>query len=83
MTVPSISIAVNGITREASIAIMQGKQPNFFVADGYDLTMLMEDNVQLLDFLRQRQRLLAEEGRVAVPFIELAFKTRDARGRPQ
>jgi hypothetical protein len=76
-----VFIAINGITREAGIAITQGKQPNFFVADGYDLTMLMEDNMQLLDFLRQRQRLLAEEGRVVVPFMQLHQKGPGATGK--
>ena len=66
-----VFIAVNGISKEAGMAITQGKQPNFFVVDGYDLTMLMEDNIGLADFLRHRQRLLAEEGRVVVPFSEL------------
>jgi hypothetical protein len=32
---------------------------------------LLEDNMGVATFLRRRQRLLAEEGRVAVPFHEL------------
>ena len=35
-----------------------------FIIDGYDITMLLEDNIELVEFLRIRQRLLAEEGRV-------------------
>ncbi len=66
-----VFVAVNGISREAATAITQGKQPNFFIIDGYDLTMLLEDNMALPEFLRKRQRLLAEEGKVAVPFSEL------------
>ncbi len=66
-----VFISINGVTREAAVAITQGKQPSFFIADGYDLTMLLEDNMDLVYFLRQRQRLLAEEGRVLVSFTEL------------
>lgn len=67
-------ISINGISKEAAVAIRQGKQPNFFVADGYDLTMLLEDNVGVVEFLRQRQRLLAEEGRVVVSFRDINFQ---------
>lgn len=67
-------ISINGISKEAATAITKGKQPNFFVMDGYDLTMLLEDNVGVVEFLRQRQRLLAEEGRVVVPFREINFQ---------
>jgi hypothetical protein len=66
-------ISINGISREAAVAITRGKQPSFFIADGYDLTMLLEDNIGLVDFLRLRQRLLAEEGSIMVPFRELRF----------
>lgn len=41
------------------------------MVDGYDVMMLLEDNMELPMFLRRRQRLLAEEGRVCVPFGEL------------
>jgi hypothetical protein len=68
-----VFISVNGISGEAAHAITRGKQPIFFVMDGYDLTMLLEDNVTLTHFLRKRQRLLAEEGRVVVPFNQLDF----------
>ncbi len=68
-----VFVAINGISKEATIAITRGKQPNFFVIDGYDITMLLEDNVKLPDFLRRRQRLLADEGRVVVLFTELSW----------
>lgn len=70
-----IFVSVNGISREAALAITQGKQPSFFVIDGYDLTMLLEDNIKLADFLRARQRVLAEEGKVVVPFSELMIRS--------
>jgi len=65
-----VFIAVNGVSRDSVHAITQGKQPNFFIVDGYDLLMALEDNVKLAVFLRRRQHLLAEEGRVSVPFRE-------------
>jgi len=66
-----VFVTINGVSKGAVIAITQGKQPDFFVVDGYDLTMMLEDNIDLTTFLRARQRLLAEEGRVIVPFNQL------------
>lgn len=63
-----VFLSINGVSREAVDAITRGKQPNFFVSDGYDIMMLLEDNMDLAAFLRRRQRLLAEEGLVCVPF---------------
>jgi len=63
-------LSINGVTADAIAAITQGKQPNFFIMDGYDLLMALGDNFSLAEFLRRRQRLLAEEGRVLVPFNE-------------
>jgi hypothetical protein len=66
-----VFVAVNGVSKGAAIAITQGKQPSFFIINGYDLTMLLEDYLDLPEFLRKRQRLLAEEGEVIAPFPEL------------
>lgn len=63
-----VFVSINGISTEAAVAITQGKQPIFFVVDGYDILMALENAVSLGTFLRKRQRLLAEEGRVTVPF---------------
>jgi len=68
-----VFISVNGVSKDAADAITRGKQPNFFVVDGYDLAMLLEDRISLVDFLRTRQRLLAEEGKVIIPFPQLVF----------
>lgn len=68
-----VFVSFNGVSKEAACAITQGKQPNFFAIDGYDITMLLEDNVDLATYLRKRHRILAEEGRVVVPFNELRF----------
>jgi hypothetical protein len=64
-------IALNGISEPALGAITAGKQPTFFLINGHDMMMILEDNLSLPEFLRQRQRLLAEEGRVVVPYNEL------------
>ncbi len=69
-----VFVTINGVSKEASVAITHGKQPSFFIVDGYDITMLLEDNIELAEFLRIRQRLLAEEGHVIVPFNQLKSK---------
>lgn len=66
-----VFLSINGVSKDAADAITRGKQPNFFIIDGYDIMMLLEDNMDLTLFLRRRQRLLAEEGRVCVPFADL------------
>ena len=63
-------LSVNGYTLEAPEALLRGKQPNFFLLDGYDVMMLLEDAMDLGTFLRRRVRLFAE-GRISVPFSEL------------
>lgn len=65
-----VFIAVNGITDAAHDAITRGKQPTFFVMDGHDLAMVLSGEAELAGYLRVRMRLLAEEGRVVVPFSE-------------
>jgi hypothetical protein len=45
--------------------------PNFFVVDGYDLTMVLMGAIELADFLRVRRRLLCDEGSVFVQFNDL------------
>ena len=72
-----VFIALNGITNEARQAIAFGKQPLFYVIDGYDLSMVLSDEIGLMEFLRQRRRLLAEEGAVVVPFPQLWASTRN------
>jgi hypothetical protein len=67
-----VFIALNDVTREARDAITRGKAPSFFVMNGHDLIVVLCGTMTLVDFLRARRRLLAEEGRVCVPFSELA-----------
>ena len=66
-----VLIALNDITSEARDSITRGKAPSFFVMNGYDLMMILSESIDLTAFLRRRRRLLAEEGRVCVPFVEL------------
>lgn len=63
-----VLIALNGISEPGREAITRGKQPNFFAVDGYDIMMVLQRAIELPDFLRRRQRLLAEEGLVVAPF---------------
>lgn len=65
-----VFVAVNGVSKEASIAITKGKQPSFFIINGCDLAMLLGDYMALPEFLRKRQRLLAEEGKIIASFPE-------------
>jgi hypothetical protein len=66
-----VLIALNDITAQARDAITRGKAPSFFVMNGHDLMMILSEAISLTDFLRKRVRLLAEEGRMCVPFSEL------------
>ncbi len=66
-----VFLALNDISLPAREAITRGKSPLFFVVNGYDLMVILSEAISLTDFLRKRFRLLAEEGRVCVPFSEL------------
>lgn len=66
-----VFISVNGYTTPAQHAIARGKQPTFFALDGYDLTMILQSDMELADFLRRRYRLLAEEGRIFVTYRDV------------
>jgi hypothetical protein len=66
-----VFISLNDITDPARCAITQGKQPTFFIINGYDISMILAGRIDLDDFLRQRRRFLADEGKVAVPFNRL------------
>jgi hypothetical protein len=67
-----VFIALNDISIPARDAITRGKAPSFFVMNGHDLLMILSEAISLPDFLKQRVRLLGEEGRVCVPFAELS-----------
>ena len=69
-----VFIALNDVSIPARDAITRGKAPSFFVMNGHDLMMILSGAMGLADFLRKRVRLLAEEGRMCVPFPELEIK---------
>jgi hypothetical protein len=66
-----VFIALNDVSMQARDALTRGKAPSFFVMNGHDLIMILSEAISLPDFLRKRVRLLAEEGRVCVPFSAL------------
>ena len=66
-----VFFALNDISVPARDAITRGKAPSFFVMNGHDLIMILSEAISLTEFLRKRVRLLAEAGRVYVPFSEL------------
>src|SRR6185437_93574 len=63
-----VLIALSDVSTQARYAITQGKAPSFFVMNGHDLMMILSEAISLTEFLRQRVRLLAEEGRMFAPF---------------
>jgi hypothetical protein len=66
-----VFIALNDVSLPARDAITRGKAPSFYVMNGHDLMMILSEAINLTEFLRKRVRLLAEEGRVCVPFSSL------------
>jgi len=71
-----VFISLYGLSDPAKKAITFGKQPIFFAIDGYDLTNILSNEIGLVDFLRQRRRILAEEGLIVVPYSELCKGSR-------
>ncbi|MEW6529533.1 MAG: hypothetical protein AB1473_01780 [Thermodesulfobacteriota bacterium] len=59
-------VSINGFSQPALEAITRGKQPNFFMMDGYDLTLVIEGQMRLDELLRGKIRRLSEEG---TPFV--------------
>jgi hypothetical protein len=64
-------ISLSGFTAQAMDAITRGKQPNFFLVDGYDVTAVLEGQIALPALLRLKLRKLTEEGRVFVSVKDL------------
>ncbi len=61
-----VFISLSGYSDPALNAITQGKQPNFFLMDGYDISVVLEGQIHLDALLRSKLRFLAERGRVFV-----------------
>ena len=66
-----VFISLNGFTSQGLEAIIQGKQPNFFAIDGYDLVTVLEGQIELPKLLKLKLRKLTEEGRVLTSAKEL------------
>ncbi len=59
-----VFVSMNGFTDECLDAITRGKQPNFFLVDGYDVTQVIEGHIDLPTLLREKLRLFAAKGLV-------------------
>jgi hypothetical protein len=57
-------IAVNGITKDAEAALLKGKEQLFFVVVGVEIQRVLDGEANLVELLRRRRELLAEEGAV-------------------
>lgn len=61
-----VFLSMSGYTEAAMDSITRGKQPNFFLMDGYDLSVVLEGHIDLIQLLRAKIRSLAEEGKVFI-----------------
>lgn len=59
-------IAINGFSDQARQSITQGKQPNFLLMDGDDLTVVLEGHCRLDDLLQAKVRYGSEKGMVFI-----------------
>jgi hypothetical protein len=59
-----VFISIGGISSQAQDSITRGKQPNFFLMDGYDLSLVLEGSLDLAFLLRKKFRYLADHGSV-------------------
>lgn len=76
-----VFISLSGFSVPAPDALTRGKQPNFFLIDGYDLSMVLEGQADLPLLLRQKVRALTEEGKVFVSAKELLPTTSRTAGK--
>lgn len=73
-------ISLSGFSPDAISAITRGKQPTFFMLDGYDLSVVLEGHMDLASLLRSKVRRLAERGDIFVSAKDL-LKGGAARGQ--
>lgn len=59
-----VFVAANGYTAACLTAIRVGKQPNFFLLDGYDIAQVLEGHIDLDVLLREKLRVFAAKGDV-------------------
>ena len=75
-------LSVNGISSDAAIAITTGKQPTFFVMDGYDLLMALNDNVSLADFSEDVSGFWPKKAESLFPSLNASLDVWDPRLAP-
>jgi len=63
-----VFISINGYSKDSLYQIKQGKQPTFFLMDGYDVSVILEAQCSLPDLLSYKLRKLCEEGEMLVHF---------------
>jgi hypothetical protein len=68
-----IFISMSGISEEAENTFTRGRRANFFILDGFDISIVLEGQVPLDMLLRAKLRKLAEEGIFYIP-ANLLFK---------
>lgn len=66
-----VFISISGCTPNAVEALTRGKQPVFFILDGYHLMSALQGTFTLTELLRRYVRRFAEEGLMYVPATEL------------
>lgn len=59
-----VFVAANGYSTACLTAIRVGKQPNFFLLDGYDIAQVLEGQIDLDVLLREKLRVFAAKGDV-------------------
>jgi hypothetical protein len=67
-------ISVSGYTREATIAVVRGKTPNFAMIDGSHLHRVLRGDWPLQELLRVLVRMLGETGNPYVPVADLTAR---------
>ena len=66
-----VFVSINGFSSGAIQAIARGKQPLFFLMDGYDISVVLQGSITLPDLLRAKLRHLAETGDVFLSAAQL------------
>ncbi len=66
-----VFISISGCTQNAIDALTRGKQPVFFILDGYHLMVILQGMISFTELLRRYVRRFAEEGSMYVAAQEL------------
>jgi hypothetical protein len=66
-----VLVALNDVSLQGRDSITRGKTPCFFVINGHDLPMILNEEMSFDEYLRKRVRLLGEQGRMFVPISDL------------